>query len=68
MVVSTWMLLFPGALWMDAVIPWCSLVACCYFLVLSGWMLLFPGALWLVCFATHMDATQFLVPMNLYTR
>ena len=35
------MLLFHGGLRMDVVIPWCSLVACCYFLVLFGWMPLF---------------------------
>ena len=35
---SGWILFVCGDLWMDAVISWCSLVACCYFLVLSGWM------------------------------
>ena len=40
-----WLLLIAAALWMGAVISWCSLDACCYFLVPSGWLLLIPGAL-----------------------
>ena len=43
-----WLLLFPGGLWMVAVISWWALDGSSYFLVGSGWFLLFPGGLWMV--------------------
>ena len=39
---------FPGALWMAAVISWCTLNGCCYFLVHFGWLRLFLGVLYMV--------------------
>ena len=36
LVGSGWFLLFPGGLWMVAVISWRALDGCCYFLVGSG--------------------------------
>ena len=42
---SKWLLLFHGALWMVAVISWCTLDGCCYFVVDSRWLLLFCGGL-----------------------
>ena len=64
LVGSGWLLLFPGGLWMVAVISWWALDGCCYFLVGSGWLLLFLGGLWMVAVISWISIFRFPFPFH----